>query len=369
MDIYSRKRVVGLSSSPTKGSTSATRDNVGSREEPIQLCNRIGCSGRLNHAQHAFNYLRPSSGSSNIHTKKHDSNSSERSQVKLKSKSRDTKSNKGVLNMEPVGRAVEAGPSRVRKVHGLANRDGQSGSFDRGRKEDTVKKKTNEGETSSSARGNRISQRLLDGESGSLSSFRSSISGSRHSRSWNACRGSGVSSVRTRRSVSQHGNESPVQSSRETMDNVDTIANMLLALERIDQEEGLTYEQIMGNPFLGGLNLFDQHRDMRLDIDNMSYEELLALEEEMGIVSTAVSEEELSKCVRISIYKPLCMMECRMRDDRCLDDTKCSICQEEFISGDEIGRVGCDHGYHALCINQWLRLKNWCPICKASVKP
>ncbi|CAL5370662.1 unnamed protein product [Camellia sinensis] len=38
------------------------------------------------------------------------------------------------------------------------------------------------------------------------------------------------------------------------------------------------------NLFLGGLGFYDQHRDMRLDIDNMSYEELLALEEKMGTV-------------------------------------------------------------------------------------
>ncbi|KAI7988980.1 E3 ubiquitin-protein ligase MBR2 [Camellia lanceoleosa] len=48
------------------------------------------------------------------------------------------------------------------------------------------------------------------------------------------------------------------------------------------------------------------------------------------------------------------------------DDTKCSICQEEYAIGDEVGRLGCEHGFHMSCINQWLRLKNWCPICKTS---
>lgn len=56
-------------------------------------------------------------------------------------------------------------------------------------------------------------------------------------------------------------------------------------------------------------------------------QELLALEDEMGVVSTALSEEELSKCIRISLYKPFHMKEWRMRDNLCLDDTKCSICQ------------------------------------------
>nr|GEW31460.1 E3 ubiquitin-protein ligase MBR2-like isoform X1 [Tanacetum cinerariifolium] len=78
-----------------------------------------------------------------------------------------------------------------------------------------------------------------------------------------------------------------------------------------------------GNSFLGGLNLYDQHRDMRLDIDNMFYEELLALEDEISIVSTSLYEEELSKCVRMSVYKPLHTKEPRMRDDWCMDNTKC----------------------------------------------
>jgi hypothetical protein len=32
----------------------------------------------------------------------------------------------------------------------------------------------------------------------------------------------------------------------------------------------------------GGMGLHDQHSDLRLDVDNMSYEELLALEERIG---------------------------------------------------------------------------------------
>ncbi|KAI3496127.1 hypothetical protein L1887_38478 [Cichorium endivia] len=83
--------------------------------------------------------------------------------------------------------------------------------------------------------------------------------------------------------------------------NLDGIADVLLALDKIEQNEELAYEQLLAleaNLFLGGLNLYDQHRDMRLDIDNMSYEELLALEEKMSTVSTTLSKEELSKSIR-----------------------------------------------------------------------
>ncbi|KAI7735970.1 hypothetical protein M8C21_022382 [Ambrosia artemisiifolia] len=49
-------------------------------------------------------------------------------------------------------------------------------------------------------------------------------------------------------------------------------------------------------PFYGNSRSFsDQYRDMRLDIDNMTYEELLHLEERIGIVSTGLSEDNMSK--------------------------------------------------------------------------
>ncbi|RWR91438.1 zinc finger protein [Cinnamomum micranthum f. kanehirae] len=152
--------------------------------------------------------------------------------------------------------------------------------------------------------------------------------------------------------------------------NMDGVAEVLLALERIEHDADLTYEQLLvleTNLLLGGLGLHDQHRDMRLDIDNMSYEELLALEERMGTVSTALPEEALSKCLKRSCYTPTALFPGLAGCGE--DDTKCSICQEEYEAGDEMGKLGCEHRYHLDCINQWLRLKNWCPICKAAASP
>lgn len=155
--------------------------------------------------------------------------------------------------------------------------------------------------------------------------------------------------------------------------NIDGIAEILLALGRIERDEELTHEQVLAletSLLLSGLNLYDQHRGMRMDIDNMSYEELLALEERMGSVSTALSEEQLLKCISKSIY------QANSSDVRVPglgedgDDIKCCICQEEYTLGDEIGKlVECQHGYHSLCIKEWLRMKNWCPICKKAAAP
>ncbi|XP_057766832.1 LOW QUALITY PROTEIN: probable E3 ubiquitin-protein ligase HIP1 [Salvia miltiorrhiza] len=118
--------------------------------------------------------------------------------------------------------------------------------------------------------------------------------------------------------------------------NMDGIAEVLLALERIGQDEEMTHEQILAletSLFLNGLNLYDQHRDMRLDIDDMSYEELLALGDRMGTVSTALSEKELSKCIKRSIYQFTPTEAGFTESGEDGDDVKCSICQEEVLEG------------------------------------
>ncbi|KAJ6925048.1 hypothetical protein NC652_018099 [Populus alba x Populus x berolinensis] len=154
--------------------------------------------------------------------------------------------------------------------------------------------------------------------------------------------------------------------------NMDGIAEVLLALERIEQDEELAYEQLLvleTNLVLNGLNFYDLHREMRLDIDNMSYEELLALEERMGTVSTALTEEAFSECLKTSIYESTPMEDATTNLEGDKDDIRCSICQEEYADGDEVGRLPCEHRYHVACIHQWLSLKNWCPICKTSAAP
>ncbi|XP_027331856.1 uncharacterized protein LOC113847149 isoform X2 [Abrus precatorius] len=117
---------------------------------------------------------------------------------------------------------------------------------------------------------------------------------------------------------------------------------------------------------LNGLNFYDHHRDMRMDIDNMSYEELLALEERMGTVSTALTEEALSECLKTSTYQSAPSDDVAENCEEDKDDIKCCICQEEYVIGDEVGSLQCKHRFHVICIQEWLRLKNWCPICKVS---
>lgn len=109
--------------------------------------------------------------------------------------------------------------------------------------------------------------------------------------------------------------------------------------------------------YVNPLDLFDEYRDLRLDIDDMSYEELLALEDRIGKVNTGLSEDQLSLCLTKTIYCSSSL------EDQV--ESSCTICLEEYKDKDNIGMLKCLHTYHVSCINDWLRMKNSCPICKS----
>ncbi|CAK9855893.1 unnamed protein product, partial [Sphagnum jensenii] len=139
---------------------------------------------------------------------------------------------------------------------------------------------------------------------------------------------------------------------------------ILLVLERVERDEDLTYEQLLmlqATLLFGGMGLHDQQSDLCLDVDNMSYEELLALEERIGNVSTGVTAEVAPQKLKRSRYSSLDAMVAHFSEE-C--DIRCSICQEEYVEGDELGNIDCGHGYRVSCIQQWLVQKNQCPICK-----
>ncbi|GMH13822.1 hypothetical protein Nepgr_015663 [Nepenthes gracilis] len=140
---------------------------------------------------------------------------------------------------------------------------------------------------------------------------------------------------------------------------VSEIRNVLDIMRRGD---GLRFEDVMildPTVLFGIADIHDQHRNMRLDVDNMSYEELLALEERIGNVCTGLSEETvLSRMKQLKYISPT-------RDAQ-TELEPCCICREEYIDGEDIGTLDCGHDFHTDCIKQWLAQKNLCPICKTT---
>ncbi|OIS96312.1 PREDICTED: uncharacterized protein LOC109235627 [Nicotiana attenuata] len=130
--------------------------------------------------------------------------------------------------------------------------------------------------------------------------------------------------------------------------------------------EGLAEIVMLQNSLMGGrTNGLDRYRSWRLDVDNMSYEELLELGDRIGYVSTGLREAEITRCVRRT--KPFFLNN--LSHLRTEMEKKCSICQEEYEAEDEMGKLGCGHFYHIHCIKQWLLHKNSCPVCKSAAIP
>ncbi|XWS24213.1 hypothetical protein CRYUN_Cryun28dG0081500 [Craigia yunnanensis] len=132
-------------------------------------------------------------------------------------------------------------------------------------------------------------------------------------------------------------------------------------LDLMRRGENLRFEDVMildQSVFFGVADIHDRHRDMRLDVDNMSYEELLALEERIGNVNTGLSE--------VTILNSLKQRKYYSASGAQLEAEPCCVCQEEYNVGEDLGTLECGHDFHADCIKQWLMHKNLCPICKTT---
>ena len=92
------------------------------------------------------------------------------------------------------------------------------------------------------------------------------------------------------------------------------------------------------------------------NVDNMSYEELLALEERMGNVSKGLTKEKIDKLPREKFFKN------KFSDDKCI------ICQYEFKNSEKLIVLPCKHCFHPDCIEEWLKNQKVCPYCKVEVK-
>ncbi|XP_004291092.1 PREDICTED: probable E3 ubiquitin-protein ligase HIP1 isoform X2 [Fragaria vesca subsp. vesca] len=140
---------------------------------------------------------------------------------------------------------------------------------------------------------------------------------------------------------------------------VSEICNVLGLMRR---GESLRFEDVMildQSMLFGVADIHDRHRDMRLDVDNMSYEELLALEERIGNVNTGLSEEIISNRLKHKKY-------IAMAYEAETETEPCCVCQEEYNEADDLGMLECGHDFHSDCIKQWLTHKNLCPICKTT---
>ena len=126
--------------------------------------------------------------------------------------------------------------------------------------------------------------------------------------------------------------------------------------QRQRQVNLLQRRELMMNYLMSMLMGLRQREENYPNVDNMSYEELLALEERMGNVNKGLTKEQIDKLPREKFSKS------KYTDDKCI------ICQYEFKNYEKIIALSCKHCFHPDCIEEWLKNQKLCPYCKSEVK-
>lgn len=130
---------------------------------------------------------------------------------------------------------------------------------------------------------------------------------------------------------------------------------------RVLPEDGVAILDISGYHEVG--HSIDHHRDMRLDIDHMSYEELLALGEQIGSVGSRLSDDFVVQHLKTRVFTSSISQDASSNDQQL---TSCVICQTNYDDEEQIGVLDCGHEYHVECVKKWLVVKNTCPVCKST---
>ncbi|KAH8609059.1 Anaphase promoting complex subunit 11 RING H2 finger RING H2 zinc finger domain [Trypanosoma vivax] len=110
---------------------------------------------------------------------------------------------------------------------------------------------------------------------------------------------------------------------------------------------------------LGYINelIAQEFMGVRHNIDEMSYEELLELQDRIGYVSKGITREQMQQCM-VEVppsVKGLCV-----------------VCQFQLnepgdTDGKSVELIKCKHIFHRKCIEEWLTSNKICPTCKCEV--
>ena len=102
-------------------------------------------------------------------------------------------------------------------------------------------------------------------------------------------------------------------------------------------------------------NLFNDFIFNVNNIDNMTYEQLLDLENKIGYVKRGISlRKKLGLKTEKYSYKKF-------------NYNECVICKEILKEKEIIRVLNCSHIFHINCIDKWFKDNKMCPICKKEV--
>lgn len=98
------------------------------------------------------------------------------------------------------------------------------------------------------------------------------------------------------------------------------------------------------------------------DFNGNDYDNLLRLNEENGVAllnSLGATDEEINR-------NPTHVITAEILVGLTGSKKNCSVCLEEYVVGDVVRTIPCFHSFHATCIDEWLKNKAVCPVCKHS---
>ncbi|KAM3138910.1 hypothetical protein pb186bvf_008923 [Paramecium bursaria] len=108
-------------------------------------------------------------------------------------------------------------------------------------------------------------------------------------------------------------------------------------------------------PLLQTQQRLRQYQNVFVDIDNMSYEQILELQNQIGTQNVGIPRIDIRRIPKRTI----------MISDRITEI--CTVCQCDLEVGQKYRKLGCRHMYHSKCIRDWLLQHKDCPVCKREV--
>ena len=106
--------------------------------------------------------------------------------------------------------------------------------------------------------------------------------------------------------------------------------------------------------------------------EEMTYEQLLELQERMGFAYRGATEDQISRLPR-SIFQEVeekqssASVGDQPKHENGTCSTTCAICLEDYTKGQEIRTLPCMHNFHSACVDKWLLTNKSCPVCKMDI--
>ena len=144
-----------------------------------------------------------------------------------------------------------------------------------------------------------------------------------------------------------------------------TVSNSLDS-QNLDYTYNINSQRAIHVPSVPGLPSLDIYTPPSIEIPSQ-ITDLFTLFFNNQIINTLDSLEDVKVTLDQSIFDKLPLIvfpDCNHKIEE-----PCNICMEDYIDGDILKQLPCNHYYHKDCISQWLcNEKTTCPMCRKDVR-